>query len=451
MNKAWQLRGFIMTVSWWALPCFTSTSIIIYNITPEPFTISINTNINTNYEDHVPEAQNIKPLQTKHFLLPEGINQASYFYDLILAGKDQNIIFKQAINEIDTSVSKAHRKKKQPLLQYAISTSSQGAEAWHSDTNSHKTTVVHGKATYTITATKYNDKNQSTIEYYIQEKPAGYKAKNPETLTVLSWNVDMKPSTLVRNRQHQRARQLIDFLDDYDVIVLSELFDQRALEIFRDRLAAAYPHSTVSHPSGTYGAVLFSKWPIDKIETYPFNELCAGFDCRLPKGVVYARIIKEKKPYNIFGITLQDWPSNKAALVRNEQLKKIKEFIDQQAIPTYEPIVISGAFNINKYKSSFDNKKRNEYEEMLTILNAQAGDHMGHRFTVDPSYNRMANIIDPKEYNDYVFCSINNKKPKKFSNRVCIFKKKLPWKEHYNNANQTDLSSHFALCSLLEF
>jgi hypothetical protein len=203
----------------WVPPCFTSTSIIVHNITPEPFNISIN----TNYEACTPAAQSIKPLQTRQFLLPEALEQPPYFYDLIVAGKDQSIIFKQAIDVIDAPSSKAHRKKKQSTLQYAISTSSQETLTWHSDTNSHKITLAHGDATYTITATKYSDKNQSTIEYYIQEKPAGYMAKNPEILTVLSWNVDMKPSTLVRNRQHQRAQQLLDFLDDYDVVILSEL------------------------------------------------------------------------------------------------------------------------------------------------------------------------------------------------------------------------------------
>ena len=84
------------------------------------------------------------------------------------------------------------------------------------------------------------------------------------------------------------------------------------------------------------------------------------------------------------------------------------------------------------------------------VLGVNPGTYKGYSFTVDPASNCLSRMIDPKEYNDYVLYATDYKKPKLFSSEVCIFKTTTPWQERMKNP-QRDLSSHFALCTMLEF
>ncbi len=429
------------------------TTVIIQNNTSQTLAISLA----TNYKDASPlyeqNSKCLKPTQKKKILWIEDPTttqeheKTGYAYDMTLAGKDIKIMLKQRIQQT------IEAGKKNTAVQHAAMTPQETSPTWYKDTKSHKCEIPGSKSSILVTSKKTIDKkkNSTVIEYNLQENYKPLENTNPQQLHILSWNVDMKPYQLIKNGQHQRACLLAEFLSGYDVVILSELFDQVALQTITQKLASKYPYCTASTKQcSNHGVVIYSKWPLEALDYAPFEALCAGFDCQLSKGIVYARISKHGQPYNIFGTTLQDWPSNRSALIRTEQLKKIKAFIDEHALPYSEPIIISGAFNINKYKSSFDNKTRNEYKEMLHILSVNPGTHIGYEFTVDPSTNSLSRDIDPKEFNDYVLYAADYRKPKQFSSEVCIFKSPKSWHERFREPNQ-DLSSHFALRSVLEY
>jgi hypothetical protein len=76
---------------------------------------------------------------------------------------------------------------------------------------------------------------------------------------------------------------------------------------------------------------------------------CRFSDCLAAKGVQYARIEKRleghTKRYHVFGTHMQAWGGAEAAAVRSEQAREMARFIEEQDIPSTEPVLLAGDFN----------------------------------------------------------------------------------------------------------
>jgi endonuclease/exonuclease/phosphatase family metal-dependent hydrolase len=69
-------------------------------------------------------------------------------------------------------------------------------------------------------------------------------------------------------------------------------------------------------------------------------------DCLAKKGVLYARINKQGRPYHVFGTHLDSGSEMQDVRARKKQLAIIDRFIRALDIPADEPVIIAGDFNI---------------------------------------------------------------------------------------------------------
>lgn len=243
--------------------------------------------------------------------------------------------------------------------------------------------------------------------YYTQAKNKW--DDNPKKLRILTYNVYMRPGVVfVLDGQKKRAKiippMITGMFKDFqpDVIVFNEVFEPTAKPILieamkkqgysyhTDVLGAQY-NTTGSVLGAAFksllggvktlplvgngGVMIFSHWPMDmtKVKEIKYHD-CTKEDCLAAKGAQYAPITKgqgaNKMTYHIFGTHTNAGSSD----TRKKQFKQLRAFVDDQKIPTTEPIIMAGDFNENfgypvtkhKFRGRWD--PRSGYKEMLNIL-----------------------------------------------------------------------------------
>ena len=241
------------------------------------------------------------------------------------------------------------------------------------------------------------------------------------------------------HRRDERAEAIAHHPDlkDHDVIVLQEAFsDSDRGRIIRGLFAMGYRyHSRIlgSDKGLSFdlknafeqdgGVIVASRWPIQCVAQRLFGDVCSGLDCKADKGVLHAIINKEGQRYNIFATHLNNGDSD----VLRRQLQIMKAFIDEMHIPSTEPVIIAGDFNINFNKNDRNNPL---YAEMLRILNAY------HPPQADGQYPEKT--VVGSSYLDYVLYSKGHFRPAAASNSVL-----MPRDE------KGDLSDHYAVMGRL--
>jgi endonuclease/exonuclease/phosphatase family metal-dependent hydrolase len=176
----------------------------------------------------------------------------------------------------------------------------------------------------------------------------------------------------------ERAPLIAEHLKPFnaDVIVFQEAFDDSARTRLLRELASEYPYQTrvlnqhATAPEGPWvngGVVIVSKWPI-RYETDLLYSACTLPDCLGAKGVKYALIEKDGKPYHMFGTHTNSKNGESDKRARKMQLEQMYRFvIEQVRFFTYaagRPILMAGDFNINS--------RGDEYLSMLSTLWAGA-------------------------------------------------------------------------------
>ena len=157
--------------------------------------------------------------------------------------------------------------------------------------------------------------------------------------------------------QRERLRRMAEPLAelDADVIVLNECIIKDAHTILLPALARyGYRFCTrqlisdAPLPSIVNGGVfVVSRWPIVQEYGHVFSARC-GSDALAAKGVVYARIAKHGKMFNVLGTHMQAWDSAEAVRVRVEQSLEIRGVIDFLRVPADEPLLLAGDLNIDR-------------------------------------------------------------------------------------------------------
>ncbi len=163
-------------------------------------------------------------------------------------------------------------------------------------------------------------------------------SKGPENLSfrdsirLLTYNVRMIPETwddfCCDISNEKRAEYIGDLIraDDYDIVVLNEVFDEDSKDAFEDRLSGVFPYYVRKIDMAGYiedsGLMLFSRFPFEPlpnsqwplefppfmatplIEAYSDGQIawdrvaaliypdssCSDFDCQSSKGVGYVRV-----------------------------------------------------------------------------------------------------------------------------------------------------------------
>lgn len=254
----------------------------------------------------------------------------------------------------------------------------------------------------------------------------------PHVLDVLTFNTALLPSIAARTRQGERAAVLAPHLVGYDVLVLQELFDDRLARPLLEELAAVYPYRTerVGRDGARRlpwrqdgGVVILSRWPIEREAQMTFDATCSGTDCLADKGVGYAAVRKGDRVYHVFGTHAQSVYGSGVADVRASQFALLRAFVDAQGIPTDEPVVLAGDFNVDAWLP--------ELGSMLEVLRAVRPPTDGTmRFTWDPAGNALAH--HGGEWLDYVLYAADHAAPAAAWNRAVPLRHEgLDLSDHY--------------------
>ncbi|MFI8829263.1 sphingomyelin phosphodiesterase [Streptomyces sp. NPDC053431] len=245
----------------------------------------------------------------------------------------------------------------------------------------------------------------------------------------MTHNLMLLPSGITDWEPDLRARLVgeASYLKSYDILVLTELFDNSATaEQLFPRLIDQHPYRTPvvgrgsfgwNSTSGGYygppledgGVAIFSKWPIRYRSQHIYGGGC-GADYWAAKGFAYAVIDVAGTRVHVVGTHLQANDSGcddgEAQHERADQMNAITSFLAQRAIPTSEPIIIAGDFNIRSTS--------NEYTQLLERLQVSSPPVSTSSVSYDPATNSIARYRDPGGSPgrlDYVFLRTDHARP----------------------------------------
>jgi endonuclease/exonuclease/phosphatase family metal-dependent hydrolase len=260
------------------------------------------------------------------------------------------------------------------------------------------------------------------------------RASDSHILDVLTFNTALLPELVASTRQADRVAVMASHLTGYDVLVLQELF----VDAWRDRLltelSSDYPHRTdIVGADGARGnplrqdggIVILSRWPILRQAQQAFGAVCSGTDCLADKGVAYAAVAKGEHVYHVFGTHAQSEYGFRVERVRAQQFSLMRAFVEEQAIPVDEPVLLAGDFNVDAATP--------ELGDMLAALDATRPVTIGSlRQTWDPQRNLWAR--GPAQWIDYVLVAADHLVPAASWNRALALRE-----------GELDLSDHFAV------
>lgn len=276
--------------------------------------------------------------------------------------------------------------------------------------------------------------------YYSISEPALDQVQNNDEneLLIATYNVWGLP--LVSSDISTRFSLIPDYLINYDVLMLQEVFDASRTSMLA-RLAAEYPYQTSVLSTGGNnlydgGVVIVSRFPIINEAEYVFPD-CSGSDCFADKGVKYAEVVKGGESYHIFATHTASFDSDSARENRRKQFAQIRDFATSLSIPSTDQVIYGGDLNVNKLKFPGD------YADMFSLLQADEPLYSGYtKATFDPDINLQSRDLasggDHPEYIDYILISHEFGSYQENTNEVFI-----PRHDHEKLWQIWDLSDHF--------
>ena len=232
-------------------------------------------------------------------------------------------------------------------------------------------------------------------------------------------------------------------LRGHDVLILSEVFDDRARECLIGRLALDYPYSTsFVEPFAPWlddgGLLVLSKWPIRREARRSIGADGPRMDCLASIGVVYAELETPSGHVHIFGCFAHAVGAAGSSYARREQFRALRAFVDEQGVPRSEPLLVAGDANVDMSSES---------EARLALLSAVGArfepPHAGEAYTYDPETNRLARG-QGRALRDYVLISSSHRQPASLGTAVMPLRTDRPWWK-----NVRDLSDHHGLWARL--
>lgn len=181
---------------------------------------------------------------------------------------------------------------------------------------------------------------------------------DPNQLSVLLYNTQLRPRMLFSSGQSDRTKKIIPLLANYDIVILSEVFDDQALR----ELKSLHTYKSVSDPlgqnEGLYqdsGLVIFSQSDITAQRQIVFEGDCEGTSCFNYQGAIAIQLTKSEllkqnpqaPTYHLITAQMQAGDSPKAAEIRADQYQQIRQLIDNLTIPSDEPIIFAASLPIS--------------------------------------------------------------------------------------------------------
>ena len=267
-------------------------------------------------------------------------------------------------------------------------------------------------------------------------------AQDDDTLTVdlLSFNAALLPAWVVDTDQSERVVRMAPHLAGYDVLVLQELFVDRWRDALLAELEDAYPYrGALVGEDGARdlpwrqdgGILILSRWPIEREASLAFGSVCSGIDCLAEKGVAYVALRVGGRRIHVFGTHAQSIYGSAVEEVRATQFAMLRTFIEAQAIPADEPVLIVGDLNVDAYTP--------ELARMLELLDARWPPVVrARRYTWDPTRNAYAD--GSPAWLDYVLVADEHATP------IVSWNRAIPLRD-----GELDLSDHFAVQGRVAF
>mgnify|MGYP006256386011 CR=1 FL=1 len=195
-------------------------------------------------------------------------------------------------------------------------------------------------------------------------------------LQILTWNIQLLPATFwplswrFRSKQYVRIPWITSHLNEqnYDVVVLQEVFTKRMTRKIRKQLKAEYPYQV--RPKNkkmslrlSDGVLIVSKIPIKEID-YVFFDDSYGHNKMANKGCVIIEGEKQDFRFQLLGTHLQSMNKEEAHKVRESQCRQMKTALLDKHFDAEIPQFITGDLNVRKSIPLW-------YNSILKILDAK--------------------------------------------------------------------------------
>jgi endonuclease/exonuclease/phosphatase family metal-dependent hydrolase len=137
------------------------------------------------------------------------------------------------------------------------------------------------------------------------------------------------------------------------------------------------------------GIVCYSKFPITNTSDVSYNTECEGSDCLADKNMLYVELqTSTHGSLHLFMTHLHAWHTEFSQRVRIEQLTQLSKFITLHNIPSTEPVLICGDFNIDKSHN----------QQLLEILQGANISTASEHYSIEPTLNPLVGLDNIEYY-----------------------------------------------------
>lgn len=252
-----------------------------------------------------------------------------------------------------------------------------------------------------------------SLQYIIQPQQPKPALGDAGDFSVLSYNI-WATTVFGSQKVSTRLEQMPEVMAGYDVLVLTEAFDLAPRNTLLNTLRSEYPYQSGEIFRGgkilQSGTPIVSRWPFEIEDADIFDE-CNAIQCAATRGVIYAKIHKQGKPYHVFATHTQSSDDDANRNARKAQLQQMGDYIRSLNIPADEPVIMAGDFNVNKIGLPEDR------DFMEAVLDAQEPQNEGHNLSFDSNTNHWAEA-PYLEYLDYTLFGRNNQQPESASQTI---------------------------------
>ena len=277
--------------------------------------------------------------------------------------------------------------------------------------------------------------NGGSLTYLLQEDAPKPISAGATSLNVLSYNI--WATTIFGSKEvGTRLNEMPAIMAGYDVLVLTEVFDKATSDQLLNRLRNEYPYQSGEiFKAGKLlnsGTRILSRWPFETEGSHIYTP-CNGIQCAATRGVIYTKINKLGKTYNVFATHTQSSDDDANRNARLAQLDEMGAYIRSLNLPADEPVIMAGDFNVNKIGLPQDR------DRMEAILSATEPMNAGHDLTFDSTTNNWA-TAPFREYLDYTLTGNDGQQPS--------FSEQLVFAPRSNSDalwGKWDLSDHYAV------
>lgn len=232
------------------------------------------------------------------------------------------------------------------------------------------------------------------------------------SLNVLTYNFYSRPRQIFKDSQVARAKKFSERLEAYeivngeiDILLLQEIFDNKVHKILKKDLKSmgfifrTKRIDTWNRMNG--GGIIYSRWPITTQDNYMFKKAYI-FNAPAAKGANYARVLKEDKIFHFINVHLDSFDAD----FRKGQMVNIKKWIDSKYIPSDEPVIMGGDYNIDLYNDEVETIEEifEDYDipEATTIKDQEWTKYTLH--SKNDWIARRGNLKEQNEWLDFFIC-----------------------------------------------